>query len=219
MTWLDVQCLLAGLVRLSFPVLALLYWFLKKRARLYPALIAFLVLLPVFILGSAIRSGFSQENRIAWYLQQGLLFGILEEGAKYLVLRFVLSDYDSRKDAVTYGIGHSAYEEFAGGIACFGLIGNGNAAPDILPVNLWTAVLGILGAAALTVLVFCGIVTGKTKCMLPAAVLLHAASNACAGLSGGPSPFWLLLLTLLDSGTVYAGYRCWRALEDPYAEK
>ena len=146
----DVSCLLAGLTRLLFPFLLLVIWRRKTGALLYPALVAFLVTVPVFIVAGGIRSGFSQDDLVLFHLQTGLLFGIFEEGGKYLALRYALESYDSRENAVTYGIGHGIWEEIGAGLICFGLIGTGNAAPDILPVNLFFALFGTADVIALT---------------------------------------------------------------------
>ena len=214
----DLNCLLAGLIRLFSPMLFLVLWHRKTGARFYPALIAFPICFPVFIAGAAIRSGFDPNDYIGFYIKQGILYGILEETAKYLALRFILTDYDSRKDAVTYGIGHSALEDITGGLTCLGLIGTDRAAPDILWVNLWTALEGIAFAAALTVLIFYGIRTDKSKIMLPAAILLHAFSNALFGLYRGSTAVVIGIGTLATAGVCYAAYRCWQAMKNPYED-
>ena len=214
---LDFACFLAGAVRMLAAPLLLLLWHRKTGARLFPALIAFGACFPVFFLGNAVRSGISQENLIAYSLERGLLYGILEEGTKFLVLRFYLTEYDSRRDGVTYGIGHSAFEDFFAGLSCFGLIGTGSAAPDIFWVNLWTAVTGTLSTAAVTVLIFYGIHAGKPKRMLAAAVIYHTLSNACAGLFYFSEAFMLAELPV-TAGLCYAAYRCWKALWNPYED-
>ena len=117
----DINCLLAGLARLLVPVLLLIFWHKRTGARIFPAIAAFLVCLPVFTIAGLIRTGFTQNDLLSFCLKQGLLYGIFEEGSKYLVLRFLLSSYDDRRDAVTYGIGHGAFESFSGGIACIGI--------------------------------------------------------------------------------------------------
>ena len=210
---LDTYCLLAGLLRILSPGLLLLIWHKKAGARFYPALIAYAVCLPAFTIGSAIRSGLSHENFISYYIGQGIIFGIMEEGTKYLVMAYLLTSYDSRKDAVTYGIGHSAYETISSGLTCIGLIGTGNAAPDILWVSPLFLIDGIASTTALTLLIFYGIRTGKTKRMLPIAILLHAVANASQGIfiSSVSSVINILLLI----GECYAAYRCWRALWEP----
>lgn len=213
----DVNCLLAGLIRLFTPLLLLILWHKKTGARLFPAPVAFLICFPVFILGAAIRSGFGQDDPLAYYIQQGLLYGILEEGTKYLVLCFLLTSYDSRKDAVTYGIGHGAYEAFGAGMACFGLIGLDAAAPDILWMNLWMAVEAAAFCIGLTVLIFYGIYTGKSKVMLPVAILLHAVCNAVGGIL---IEFIVIpIRILLTAGICFAAYRCWQEMGTPYEDE
>ena len=215
----DVSCLLAGLTRLLFPILLLFLWRRKTGALLYPALVAFLVTVPVFIIAGGIRSGFRQDDIVLYHLQVGLLFGIFEEGGKYLAMRFALDAYDNRKDAVTYGIGHGIWEELGAGLNCIGLIGTGNAAPDIFPVNLFFAVFGAADTIALTVLIFYGIRTGRSKIMLPAAILLHALSNAVNGLFSFSAPIIAGFSVLLTAGMGYAAYRCWQAMRNPFEEE
>jgi len=215
----DFNCLLAGLTRLLTPLVLLIFWHKKKGARIYPALVALLICFPVFPIGAAIRSGFSNDNPIAYYIQQGLLFGFLEEGAKYLGFRFLLENYDNRKDAVTYGIGHCAYEEFGGGLACLFLIGSDNVSPDIFWHNLWTAIEGAALVIALTVLIFYGIYMEKSKVMLPAAMFLHALSNAFAGIFFFSAPIVIIVKTLLTAGICYAAYRCCQKMRTPYEDE
>lgn len=213
----DTSCLLAGLVRLLSPALLLIFWHKKTGARFYPALIAFAVCLPVFAVGNMLRAGFSHENWLAYYVMQGVLFGILEEGGKHLMLRYPLSAYDSRNDAVSYGIGHSAYESFAAGLRCIGLIGEDNAAPDILFVQTWDAIAHPLWTAALTVLIFYGIRTEKSKIMLPIAIAIHAICNMSHGILIESADRALNLLILI--GLCIAAFFCWRSLRDPFAEE
>ena len=204
----DLSCLLAGILRLSGMPLLLYFWHRKTGARFYPALTALVVCFPVFIFGGFIRSNFSQEDFIAYYLSQGILYGILEEGAKFLVLRYLLPSCDRRQDAVSYGIGHAAFEEIGAGISCLGLIGTDRAAPDIFWFALLTVTTGALGTAALTLLIFYGIRTGRAKCLVPLAMLLHCIGNASQGLFS--EPFAILTGILLTASECYAAYRCWR---------
>ena len=213
----DMQCILAGLTRLFGPVLLMILWHKKTGAGFTPALVAFPVCYPVFFIGAAIRSVFSHSNPAAYYIKQGLLFGILEEGAKFLVLCYLLSSYDSRKDAVSYGIGHSAFEAFGAGMTCLGLIGTGRAAPDIFWFNLWAFMEGTASAVALTVLIFYGIYTGRNKWMLPAAIRLHALGNASQGLFIKPAAITVNIL--LTAGECFAAYRCWEAMRNPYEDE
>ena len=204
----DLNCLLAGLARLLVPVLLLIFWRKRSGARILPALAAFLVCLPVFTIAGLIRTGFAQGDLLSFCVKQGLLYGIFEEGSKFLAMRYLLTSYDNRRDAVSYGIGHGAFESFSGGIACINLIGTGKAAPDILPVNLFTAIEGEAFAIALTVLIFYGIQTGRTKLMLPIAIFLHFISNATTTLYSFSTPIVVIKSTILTAGICYAAYRC-----------
>ncbi len=110
------------------------------------------------------------------YIMHGILFGILEEGTKYLMLRFFLTSYDRKENTLSYGIGHSAYEGFGSAISCLGLIGSGKAASDILSFQIMTVIDRTVFTISLTVLIFYGIKNGKSKVMLPAAMLLQVHS-------------------------------------------
>ena len=206
----DLNCIAAGLIRLLSPVLLLIFWHKRTRARVLPAAIALAACFPVFIFGNFIRSGFARDS-LWFYVEQGLLFGVLEEGAKFLVLRYLLTSYDNRRDAVTYGIGHSAFEEFGAGMACLNLIGTGRAASDIFLVNLVSFIEGSAFCIAVTILIFYGIQMNKSKLMLPLAMLLHFISNFIGGALG--QPYSAILDTLITAGICYAAYRCYKALE------
>ena len=207
----DINCLLAGLTQLLGPLLLLIFWHKKTGARILPAPAALAVCFPVFIVAGAIRSGFDRSDWLSFYLQQGLLYGIFEEGAKFLVLRYLLTSYDNRRDAVTYGIGHSAFEEFGAGMACLNLIGTGRAASDIFLVNLVSFIEGSAFCIAVTVIIFYGIQMNKSKLMLPLAMFLHFISNFIGGALITSASMVLSLLT--TAGMCYAAYRCYKALE------
>ncbi|MCR5729869.1 MAG: hypothetical protein K6G20_05885, partial [Ruminococcus sp.] len=95
----NISCLLAGLTRLLSPLILVQIWHSKTAARRLPAIIAFIACFPVFIIGAVVRSGFSHSDFYSYYLQQGLLYGILEETAKFLVLKYYLTSYTGTKDA------------------------------------------------------------------------------------------------------------------------
>jgi uncharacterized membrane protein YhfC len=205
----DLCCFLAGMTRLLCPLILLIFWHKKTNARLFPAPVAFSICLPVFILAGGIRSGFNHNDYISYYIQQGLLYGIFEEGSKYFVLRYLLESYDNRKDAVTYGIGHSMFENFGAGLACLGLIGADNVNPDILWFNLWSFIEGSAFVISLTVLIFYGIYMGKSIIMLPVAMLIHAVSNASKGI------FYIIDIPL-TAVLCFAAYCCWQKMQSPY---
>ena len=213
----DLNCVLAGLTRLLGPLIMLILWHRKTGARILPAIAALLACFPVFIIAGAIRSGFDHSQWVAFHLKQGLLYGVFEEGAKFLMLRYLLTSYDNRRDVVTYGIGHCAFEEIGAGMACLNLIGTDRAAPDILWVNIFAALEGAASAIALTVLIFYGIQTGKSKIMLPLAMLLHFISNFAGGaLTMSVS---VIIRTLLTAGECFAAYRCYKAMQSPFEDE
>jgi uncharacterized membrane protein YhfC len=212
----DLSCVIAGLLNLFGPWTLLMLWHKRTGARLLPGPVAFAICFPVFFAGAAIRSGFSHDNFYAYYIQQGLLFGIFEEGAKYIALRYILTDYDSRKDAVSYGIGHSAYESFGAGFACFGIIGTGNAASDIVLGNLVSSIGGAIECAAMTVIIFYGIYTNKAKIYLPLVMLIHAFGNAMTGLFGFSRLIWFTLKIVVFVCVCYAAARCYKAMTPAY---
>ena len=213
----DLCCLLAGLINLCSPSVLAVLWYKKTGARLFPAVAAFLVCFPVFIMGNAIRSNFDRSNFIVFYIQQGLLFGILEECTKYLMMRYCLTSYDSRKDAVTYSIGHGAYEELGIGISCLGLIGTGNAASDILLWQLLSVISCAFSDAAVAVVIFYGIKKERSIITLPVAVLTHAVSNASVGIF--IDQVAIIIRALIAIGMCYVGFRCWKALKSPFEEE
>ena len=213
---LDISCLLAGLVRLLGPVAFLIIWHKKTGARFFPAPVAFAVCIPVFIVGGAIRTGFSHSDFYTYYILQGLLYGILEEGAKFLMLKYFLTAYSECKDAVTYNIGHSAFEASGGGIACLALIGSGRAASDILFVNTFTTVEEAFSCVAIGAIIYYGIYTGKSIVTMPAVIFLHAFSSFAGGILMFNTPVLAVVLTLLTAGKCYAGYRCWKAVKSDY---
>ena len=213
----DLNCILAGITRLLGPLLLLILWHKRTHARFAPAPIAFAVCFPVFILGNAIRSGFVYSSPISYYIQQALLFGVLEESAKFIILRFALSDYDTSEDAVTYGIGHSSYEEMLAAFSCFGLVGQDTAHPAILPIAIWTVIAGTVSCCAKTVMIMYGIRESKTKIMLPAAILLHAAGNASNAIFVEVTAN--VITTVLLVIEIYIAYRCRKAMQLPGIHK
>lgn len=211
----DLCCLLAGLINLGSPAVLVLLWNKKTGARLFPALAAFLICFPVFIMGNAIRSGFDRSSYVAFYIQQALLYGVLEESTKYLMMRYWLTSYDNRKDSVNYSIGHGAYEQLGIGLSCFGMIGTG-ASPAILFFQIWSVALDTISGAAVAVIIFYGIRREKSIVTLPAAILSHALCNVSAGIF--IAPVSLIPRFLVDLCMCYAGYRCWIALKSPFEE-
>ena len=213
----DLSCLLAGLLNLLCPLFLLILWHKRTGARLYPALIAFVVCFPVFFIGNVIRLGFDRSDAIAFYIQQGLLYGVFEECTKYIMMRYALSDYDNRRDAVTYAVGHASYESLGMGFTCLGLIGTGSAIPEIFFFQLWSVTESMLSAAAVGILIFYAVQRNRAIVIMPAVILLHAVCNASVGIF--VEPVAIAVNTLAAAGECLAAYRCWNLLTPFYEDE
>ena len=87
----------------------------------------------------------------------------------------------------------------------------------MLWMNLWMAVEAAAFCIGLTVLIFYGIYTGKSKVMLPVAILLHAVCNAVGGIL---IEFIVIpIRILLTAGICFAAYRCWQEMGTPYEDE
>ena len=202
---IDLNCLLAGLVRLSACPLLLVLLRKKTGALIYPAFAAYGVCILVFIFAYFIRAGFSGSVDLAYFIKRGLLYGVFEETAKFAALKFLYDNFNSRYDAVSYGLGHCSFEEFGAGFSCLALIGTDKAAPDIFLFNLWAAAEGAAFCVALTVMIYYGIVFGRTRVTLPAAILLHTFSNMAANILKY-SPAAIPVLTAMTAGICVGVY-------------
>ena len=209
----DLNCILAGLTRLLGPLVMLILWHKRSHAKLLPAPVALAACLPVFMLGNAIRSGFDYSSPLFYCIQQGLLFGILEEGLKYLMLRFALSDYDTREDAVTYGIGHGAYEEIGMAVNCFALVGKGTADTAIFVMAVLSVIESALSVSAKTLMILYGIREGKAGRMLLLAIILHAVGNMSMHIF--VDFVSIIIVFILTAAEMCIACRCWKAMRIP----
>lgn len=203
----DISCLLSGLLHLLAAPAALLILRKKTKAKIYPAIAALAAAFPIFFIAGAIRSQFSDSPFLQFSIYNALLYGVFEEGGKFLMLRFVLAPYITSKEAAAYGIGHSAFEDINSGITCFGLIGTGKAAADILPVTVISAAEGMVLCTAITLVIYYGIAFNKSRFTLPAAMLLHAVSN----LSGRilPMSVSVIVRSAITIAVCIAAFRLW----------
>lgn len=213
----DLNCFLAGMIRLLMPILLVIIWHKKTGARILPSLAALIACFPAFITAGVIRSGFDHSDITLFYIKQGILYSIFEECTKFLVLRYLLTSCDDCKDAVAYGIGHSAFEEIGAGFACLELIGTGRAAHDILFWNLLSALSGTLFVVSLTVIIFYGIHNGKDGVMLLTAVIFHAVGNAVTGLFSFSEAIVTVFNTILIAVECFIAYHCWKNMQQSYA--
>lgn len=204
------DCIAAGLIRLLFPAVLLIILKRWKNVPVFPAFISFGVCYPVFFLANIIRSGFDTSDLALFYIKQGVLYGIFEEGIKLAVLYYLSEHYDRKGFAVSCGIGHCAFEDVGAAFSCFALVGSDSIHPLIFWFNLWAAVEGIAFCTALSVLLYCGIRKERMWRMLVTAVLLHAVSNAVGGVFSFSDTIVIVLRTVITAAVCYAAYLCGR---------
>ena len=208
----DFNCLTAGLVRLLVCPAALVFLRKKKGALIYPAFVAYGVCVPVFLSAYFIKMGFGDTIDLAYFIKRGMLYGIFEEGAKFIALKYLYDHFNSRFDSVSYAIGHGAYEEFGAGISCLALIGTDRAAPEIFRVNLWAGVEGLAFCAAMTVIIYYGIVSEKSRYTLPAAMILHTVSNMAGNILKYSAAVYPVRTCMTAAVCVGAWILCWKKL-------
>ncbi|MCR5166212.1 MAG: hypothetical protein K6C13_03195 [Oscillospiraceae bacterium] len=200
------DCIAAGLIRLLFPAVLLIFLKRWKNVPVFPAFISFGVCYPVFILAGIIRSGFDTSDPTLFYIKQGVLYGIFEEGIKLAVLYYLSEHYDRKGFAVSCGIGHCAFEDVGAAFSCFALVGSDSIHPLIFWFNLWASVEGIAFCTALSVLLYCGIRKERMWRMLAAAVVLHAVSNAVGGVFSFSDTIVIVLRTVITAAVCFAAY-------------
>lgn len=115
-----VGTLLAGIL---LPVLAIVVWRRKTRARFAPILVGavtFFVAVQVLesslhallLYGIAPIAGFFAAHPVAFGVYGALAAGVFEESGRYLAFRFALKNHNDPETAVSYGIGHGGFECF-----------------------------------------------------------------------------------------------------------
>lgn len=194
-----------------------------------------LVLEPILhrlVLGSGIGSVI-QGNIWLYGLYGGLAAGIFEETGRFLAFRYVLRNVPGRITSLSYGIGHGGIEAFilvgltmianlSLGLAYAGgaeLSAEMAAAAETLvstPAGmfLWAGVERLAAMAlhvSLSVLVCAAVRTGR-RWMFPATILLHAAVDFVAVVSGAHFPVavtevLVLLVTVLAAAWAARVYR------------
>ena len=210
-----LNCLLSGLIHLLGPVLVLYLWRKKTGAKVYPALVALAAAFFIFFAAGVVRSGFitDKDSFVVKCIKNAVLYGVFEEGGKFLVMRFALSEYITRKESVPYGVGHGCFENLTAGLACLQLIGQGTASPYILGMTTLSFVEGTLYDFAAAVILYYGIANKKSGLILPLVMLFHALSNIAGNLFilSVSIPLRLILTT---AGCIIA-HRLWKAIDEP----
>lgn len=123
--------LASGIITILTPIILLIFWCVKKKAKLMPALGGILIfmvfartleMIPhMFFIFSG--NGISKAitgNPMLYALYGGLMAGIFEETGRLVAFRFLAKNYSGKENAVTYGIGHGGFEAMS--VVGFGFI-------------------------------------------------------------------------------------------------
>ena len=103
---------LRGLLTAAMPFAA--YFYLKKRhdGRSIPAFAGVITVMLILIPRALFRSIFVQgaETLTGKWLTIWLIGSVFEEGGRYIAMKHAIPGYDTRTDALCYGIGHGGTE-------------------------------------------------------------------------------------------------------------
>lgn len=103
------------------PIVFLIIWKVKKRAKLMPALIGALIFFAfaicfegfchqIFIYRESALQQFITGNAVVYILYAGFAAGIFEETGRLFAFKFFMRSSSDRESAVTYGAGHGGIE-------------------------------------------------------------------------------------------------------------
>lgn len=123
--------LVAGIITILTPIILLVFWCVKKKAKVMPALGGILIfmifartleIIPhmFFIFSGNAISKVITGNPLLYVLYGGLMAGIFEETGRLVAFRFLAKNYSGKENAVSYGIGHGGFEAMS--IVGFGFI-------------------------------------------------------------------------------------------------
>lgn len=110
-----------SIITISAPILILILWCYRKKAKVMPALagaIVFLVFSQIlemiphmfFLFTDNPVSRVITSVPILYALYTGLVAGIFEETGRFAAFRFLRKKFPGKETAITYGIGHGGFE-------------------------------------------------------------------------------------------------------------
>ena len=107
---------IAAVIGYILPVVLWIIWRKKTGASWIPllaGLLGFIVIGTVRMIFRAVFLADMKSTPMLYYTMQALLAGVMEEGGKYLVMRYAVPNHDHYRDSISYGIGHSLVEYYA----------------------------------------------------------------------------------------------------------
>lgn len=122
-----------GILAVIFPIILIVVWKIKTKAKLVPFWVGCLVF-PVFIILESIVSVVVSlidsisinilPNKVVMYLFASLMAGLFEETGRLVGFKTLMRKYRDKRDGITYGIGHGGIESIllVGGSACATLL-------------------------------------------------------------------------------------------------
>lgn len=221
--------LIIGVFCTVLPIVSAFAWKLSTGSKVIPFLSgAACFLIFAILLESPARSfiasnAFIRSNGLLYALCGALAAGLFEETGRALFFHYILKNYNDRKDAVSFGIGH-------GGVECLLLVGinfiayymyarmiaNGNG--DLLDPVVVTTINAIVDSTtvssalatcvervaslalhiALSIIVFTALRNNQLS-GIPIAIALHAFVDVFAGLyqSGVITNIWVVELLII----------------------
>ena len=120
-----------GILTISVPILVLIVWCVKMKAKVLPALtgaIIFLIFACIlemfphifFLYMDNPVSRIITATPILYALYAGLVAGLFEETGRFVAFRFLQKKTSGKETAITYGIGHGGFESMS--VVGFGFI-------------------------------------------------------------------------------------------------
>lgn len=120
-----------GILTISVPILVLIVWCVKMKAKVLPALtgaIIFLIFARIlemfphifFLYMDTPVSRIITATPILYALYAGLVAGLFEETGRFVAFRFLQKKTSGKETAITYGIGHGGFESMS--VVGFGFI-------------------------------------------------------------------------------------------------
>lgn len=122
MTFQTLSAILSvSIITISVPILILIFWCCRKKAKVMPALtgaIVFLIFTQIlemiphifFLFTDNPVSRVITSNPFLYALYVGFVAGVFEETGRFVGFRFLQKKFPGKETSITYGIGHGGFE-------------------------------------------------------------------------------------------------------------
>lgn len=184
---------LRGLLTAALPFAAFFYLKIKHGGRPLPVLTGVITVTLILIPRQVMRTMLTQgaESDTEYWLTGWLISAAFEELGRYIAMKHAIPNYDTRTDALCYGIGHGGTEVIMSALMQFGLFADAlglNGTPEHLAAlaeqGILTAADVLIGNAGnlvfhmlMSVLIARAVHYENCKKLIPIAILIHVAAN------------------------------------------